>query len=347
MDPAIGYYVHHQGRGHLARALAIACQQPERFVLLGTGLSGNTQDVAALELASDLPDAATWFDNDGAAPRSLHYAPLGNAGIRNRMAVLANWIERTRPGLIVCDVSVEVAMLARLTATPTVYVRLNGNRTDLAHAEAFRNATALIAPFHAALDDPETPAWIRRKTAYLPGITTIKAGHLPATDVILVVNGAGGEALNGEAIAAAAIANPHFAWRTIGPVSAVAGMPANLTMLGWIADTSAELANAAIIVGAAGDGLVSAVIAAQKPFICLPQPRPFEEQHFKARRLQALGAAVALETWPDAGAWAGVIEQALRLEPSRLHALHDPDGARKAFDFLTSDVSQSLSSCLA
>ena len=343
--PAIGYYVHHHGRGHLSRAMAIAGHQPERFRLLGTGLAGLTGAIPCLELSSDLPDAKTCFDAYAACPGALHYAPLGNGGIRSRMATLAGWIAQAKPELIVCDVSVEVAMLARLTATPTAYVRLNGDRTDPAHLGAFRSANALLAPFHPELDDPETPAWIRRKTAYFPGITTIKTNRPAAADIILVVNGAGGERLCGEAIAAAARAVPRYRWRTIGAASAPASLPENLTMLGWTSAAEAEISNAALIIGGAGDGLVSAVIATGKPFLCLPQARPFKEQVSKAKRLQALGAAILLETWPRPTEWPGFIDLALALEPTRLAALHDPEGAKKAFAFLTSGCSGDWLKC--
>jgi hypothetical protein len=341
----IGYYVHHHGRGHLARALAIASHQPARFRLLGTGLAGLTGEIPYLELSTDLPDATTCFDAYAACPGNLHYAPLGNSGIRSRMATLAGWIAQAKPDLIVCDVSVEVGMLARLTATPTAYVRLNGERTDPAHLEAFRSAKILLAPFHPALDDPETPAWVRRKTAYFPGITTIKSNRPLAANIILVVNGAGGEMLCGEAIAAAARAVPRYRWRTIGAASTPASAPENLTMLGWTSDAEAEISNAAIIIGGAGDGLVSAVIATGKPFLCLPQTRPFNEQVLKAKRLQALGAAILLETWPQATEWPGFIDLALALDPTRLAALHDPEGAKKAFEFLTSGFSADLLKC--
>ncbi len=337
MSRIIGYYVHHQGRGHLARALAIARYQPECFVLLGSGLAGQTGDVRFIELAADLPDPATYFDDYARHSASLHYAPLGHAGIRNRVAALTAWIARAQPALIVCDVSVEIAMLARLTGTPAVYVRLNGDRGDPPHCEAFRAAKALLAPFHAELDDPATPAWVREKTAYFPGIATSNRAGLSAADIILVVNGAGGEELDGETIASAARAMPAWRWRVIGPASAPLGLPANMTILGWIEHAEAEIADATVIVGAPGDGLVGAVIAAKKRFLALPQPRPFNEQHAKASRLAALGAAIALQAWPPAEAWPALIERALSLDLSPLKALHDPDGAKKACNFLTSE----------
>jgi hypothetical protein len=333
MPARIGYYVHHQGRGHLARALAIARQAPAVFTLIGSGLAGETGEIDGLALAPDLPDDATRFD-PATQPASLHYAPLGNDGVRQRMAAVAGWIAAVRPGLVVCDVSVEIAMLARLLATPSIYVRLHGARDDPAHVEAFRSAQALLAPFHADLEDERTPSWVRAKTVYFPGITAAPPACTPAVETILVVSGAGGPPFDGEAIAAAAAATPGYRWCAIGPVTPVRDPPANLSVRGWVDDAPARIAGAGVVIGAAGDGLMGGVIAAGRPFICLPQARPYGEQEAAAAQLQARGAAVVLPAWPPAAAWPTLIARARALDPARLAALHDPEGARKAAAFL-------------
>ena len=40
----------------------------------------------------------------------LHWAPLGHPGLRDRMAAIAGWIQRSAPSVIVVDVSVEFKM---------------------------------------------------------------------------------------------------------------------------------------------------------------------------------------------------------------------------------------------
>ena len=334
MTRMIGYYVHHHGAGHLARALAIAEADPERFTLIGTGLAGKTGQIACLDLPDDrMPDRTDFDGCDGVRerPTALHYAPLDHAGVRLRVARLAAWIERVRPGLLVVDVSVEIAMLARLAATPTAYVRLGGRREDPAHLDAFRGARLLLTPFHAALDDSETPDWIRAKTSYLPGLTaTGVPGRARDAQSILVVYGRGGAAAGGHDLAAAARATPDLHWTVLGSVEAISGYPANLTFAGWVEDAETRIASAAVVIGAAGDGLVNAVLAAGTPFICLPEPRPFQEQESKARRLAALGAAIVPPGWPSAEAWPELIAAARRLDPAASKALHDPEGAKRA-----------------
>lgn len=334
MTPPIGYYVHHQGDGHLQRALAIAEHAPERFLLMGTGLAGRTGQIANLNLPDDrmsVDMAFDGFDETINRPDALHYAPLGHLGVRRRVAMATAWIARAQPALMVVDVSVEIAMLARLASTPTVYVRLAGDRSDPAHLEAFRGAVALLSPFAAALDDPSLPEWVLAKTHYAPGLDRFSPPNrsTPCADVLVVV-GRGGSSVCGVALAHAAMSTPTRRWTVLGAVDPPGACPANLEFLGWTEDAGARIANAQVVVGAGGDGVVSAVLAGDRPFVCLPEVRPYDEQVTKARRLGALGAAIHLETWPLASAWPAVLAAAEALPAGPRRALHVQDGAARA-----------------
>ncbi|WP_204327890.1 hypothetical protein, partial [Proteus mirabilis] len=76
-------------------------------------------------------------DGEAERPLALHYAPLNHPGLRARTARIAAWAARTNPALLVVDVSVEVALFARLLSLPTLVVRLAGRRDDPPHLEAF------------------------------------------------------------------------------------------------------------------------------------------------------------------------------------------------------------------
>lgn len=330
MTRPIGYYVHHHGDGHRQRAIQIASRAPDRFVLLGTGLEARSGGLRCVDLADDRPEGRQAFDGaDGTddRPQALHYAPIDHEGVRSRAAGIAGWIASARPALMVVDVSAEVAMLARLTSTPTVYVRLTGRRDDPAHLDAFRGATALMCPFSAPLDDPGTPDWIRGKTHYAAGLTPEVPRREVREDVVLVVIGRGGAVGDGERIAETARAHPELRWRVAGPVSPVADPPANLTLLGWTDAAPEEIARAGVVVGGAGNGLVNAVLAGDRPFICLPEPRPYDEQLMTGRRLEALGAAVVVEGgWPLACAWSDLLSRARDLDLDARRSLSDAEG---------------------
>jgi hypothetical protein len=333
MSSLIGYYVHHQGDGHRQRALSIARSAPERFVLLGTSLAGRTDGPRFIPLDDDRP--MTGEQVDPLSPDDcLHYAPLGHAGVRQRIAALAEWIAHNRPALFVIDVSAEVAMLARLAGIPVVYVRLSGSRDDVAHRHAFHGAVRLLAPFHADLDDAATPAWVCQKTWYAPGIIQSRSEVRVDDSRILVVSGAGGGSWDVAALKAAAASLPDHTWRVIGQSAPSGDSPANLEFCGWVGDADQQIAGAGIVVGHAGDGLVTAVIAANRPFICLPQSRPYDEQRSKARRLALLGAAVVLERIPMTSDWPELIRRVRTLNPADQARLHRVGGSQKACEWL-------------
>ena len=112
----IGYYVHHQGSGHLHRALAVA----RAWVAAGgevTGLSSAARPAdwpgpwVRLPLEDvTRPEVAV----DPTAGGSLHWAPRGDAGLLTRQAAISQWLAAARPRACVVDVSAEVAWLVRL-----------------------------------------------------------------------------------------------------------------------------------------------------------------------------------------------------------------------------------------
>lgn len=306
---------------------------------MGTGLVGRTGDMETIDLPDDrMPNIDTFDGNDGVnlRPYALHYAPLEHDGLRERSAIIAQWISKCRPALIVSDVSVEVAMLARLCATHVAFIRLSGRRNDPAHLEAFRAATMLIAPFAKELEDTDTQNWVRDKTVYCPGIIPSGVSYSsPSRNSILVVGGKGGRPQDGDRLAAFAVATPGYNWRVIGPVSRPKTCPNNLKLIGWTDDPLTEIARSEIIVGAAGDGLVNAVISVGRLFICHPEPRPFDEQVQKASALERARAAVVIDHWPSPAQWPDLLEQARRLDLSKQQALGDRDGAARAFATLS------------
>lgn len=335
MIPVVGYYVHHQGQGHRDRARLIARAMTSRVVLLGTGLATYNAAERVIGLADDRcsPDFAG-IDGSADRPRALHYAPLGHIGIADRVATMTGWFHDARPALLVVDVSVEVAMLARLASIPVAYMRLSGDRTDPAHLDAFRGARALIAPFHKQLEDQATPDWVREKSVYAPGLCPRPAPAPRVLRRILVIIGRGAQPFDGAILASAAAATPDWRWRVVGTVAPPAAKPANLDLVGWTEDMAREIPQADIVVGAAGDGVVHLALAGGAPFICIPEPRAYDEQTRKAQALAREGAALVMEGWPQPTAWPAILQKAQQMPDAARHALDDPNGVARLAGYL-------------
>lgn len=143
----IGYYIHHLGQGHLAMAQCIAAQ-----------LTGKITGLSSLHRPAGWPGEWLMLPRDDAADEAieadahgqLHWAPLGDPGLRERMAMIAQWIQRAAPSVMVVDVSVEVAALARLMGVPVITMVLPGSREDPGHRLVYALAERLLMPWPAS-----------------------------------------------------------------------------------------------------------------------------------------------------------------------------------------------------
>ncbi len=324
----IGYYVHHQGSGHRHRAGSV--QRAAALIGLEvTGLSTAPRPAGWTGDWVDLPDdAGSGPERDVSAQERLHYVPLGSSGLAARMSAIARWIDTARPTALVVDVSVEVALLARLHGVPVVVVAQPGRRGDAAHRLGYDIASRIVAPWPAALgglwgatrDD-------LRKTSFVGAIGRFApvASSLPTTpgrplpDRVLVVNGTGGGGVSPIDVAAARRATPDWEWIQLDRRHGT-----------WVDDPWPLLRSATVVVSHAGQNLVAEIAAARRPAVLLPQDRPFDEQLVMADALRDAGLPVRVrEEWPAPGEWSGVLRELRGLDGAGWAVWNDGGGAAR------------------
>jgi hypothetical protein len=307
--PRIGYYVHHHGRGHASRAVAIAAQL-RRPVTFLTSLESELEGGEVVSLPLDTDRAGI-----DVVPPELHFAPLGSPGLRRRMATIATWIAATAPDLLVVDVSVEVAALARLCGVPVVYVRQSGRRTDPAHELAYGWAGGLLAPSPAWLEPADTAPRVLERTFHSGSITRFDGRPRPERDAPrpnrVLVCGEGVRSL------APRLASAASAWEVLDTTEVDLDL----------------LASCAVVVAPAGANIVAEAAFAGCGLVCLPQPRPFDEQRHRGRDLARRGAAVVLGGTPEPRYWPWLLEGARRRR-RRLSDWADGLGAERAARYL-------------
>ena len=319
----IGWYVHHHGTGHLRRFQAVA-----RHLDCVTGLSSlpRPPDVSPEQWVSLPLDAPAPDGSDPAPGGALHWVPRRHPGLRSRMAAIAAWIETARPRLIVCDVSVEVAVFARLMGIPVAWIAQRGIRVDPPHRLAYGVSTVL-APWTEQLTGSATG--IPPDTRFVGALSRyddLAAVAAPGRSHALVLLGGGGHDVTAARLAASARATPQWSW-------SVAGLdePARGAVIdhGRVPDTWALLGDADVVIASAGSNLVAEVAAARRPLVCLPQERPFGEQHDQAATLARAGLAESLPDWPDPAQWSAVLARAGDRDPATWSRLHDGRGAQR------------------
>lgn len=136
---------------------------------------------------------------------------------------------------------------------------------------------------------------------------------------ILLINGMGGAAFEGEQLYFLAETYPQWNWVVVGKYEAHKQLPtlSNLDIVGYVEDTFPYLRAADIVVGSAGTNTMMEIAAADARYICLPEARPFEEQVSKALALEKLEAAVVSYSFPQLEEWTELIEAAQQLPDDR------------------------------
>lgn len=324
----IGYYVHHQGSGHAAHARQIiAAWSNRRAVHVLTSATHLFSGKIAASLVALPPD----ISDDPDYPYELlnglvyHYAPVGIPNLRRRMARISRWIAENNPALMIVDVSAEISQFCRLCGVPVVSVRLLGKRNDSAHRAAWGISAALLAPFPPRMDDRSLPAWVKDKTCYtgflsrhadrpplMPATARQKIGYASGAPLVVVVNGQGGGFHDLRYWQKVAAANPARQWCLLGkaPAADKDTLPANLRAVGFQPDTYPFLCAADIVIGSGGINTIAEVTRVGRPFIGIPEPRPFDEQRENIAALARNGVAILLPRLPQADDWSGPLEQA-------------------------------------
>lgn len=352
----IGYFVHHQGRGHAERAAAIVNALPaDRPVVLFSARADIFPPLAANVTVRTIPSLFEAVGDEPAGlanaptPASLHCAPLGWKSITHAVAVIASWFDTAQPALFITDVSAELAQLARIASVPCISVLQHGDRGDPGHLAAYESALGILAPYAPSLEQPGRPAWMLAKTHYAPGVgveidaigrdAARTALGLPLdAEIVVVIAGGGGSGTPATPLTLGARAEPNVLWLTIGSVEHEwhATAPGNLRHLGWVDTPALYIAAADRVVSSAGNTTVHMIAAVGRPWIVVPEWRYFDEQLWKARMLDQAGAAIMLDHWPShGGAWTQAWARAASLDLSRQRALYDANAARDVAAWLS------------
>lgn len=289
----IGWYVHHQGAGHLHRARAV-----QRVLDL------------PVTVLSSLPRPADWTAgwvplerDDGTvaaqqpdAGGRLHWAPLHEPGLARRMAQISAWIGSTRPSLMVCDVSVEVCLLARLHGIPVVVVAMPGDRSDPAHVLGYDVATAVVGCWpNTARGLFDSSAGVVERLQLIGGLSRFPVvrpePRRPGPPRVSVLLGSGGSQITETMIDRARSQTPRWEWTVMGR-----------HVRQWQPEPFETLRHADVVITQAGQNAIAEVAAARRPAIVIPAQRPHDEQ---LRTAAALGRGpwpVSVRSrWPDTG----------------------------------------------
>ncbi len=351
-----GYFVHHQGRGHAERCASLVNALPESRQV--TIFSAREDIFPVLRDNVEIRRIPSLFEATGAersdfdnvpTPDTLHCAPLGWPGIRQAMAEMARWFAEADPALMICDVSAEVAQLARICSVPHVKVLQHGDRSDPGHRAAYDGAVGLLAPFAAELAQPDWPDQMLQRIHFAGGLglgseavdrtmARRRLGLDPEARIALVLTGGGGNGWSTAPFGVAARTFPEWQWLSIGAMQGDwhATESGNLAHKGWVDTAEEYIAAADLVISSTGNTTCAQILCAGKPWIVVPEWRYFDEQLEKARALSRAGLALHLEHMPSsAHAWRKAVDAAFAMHTAEAQqALIAPDAAQVAARWL-------------
>ena len=293
----IGIYAHHHGSGHIQRCREIQKALRElgqEAVILSTSDSGDVR----------LADDAGHGQHGRAmtAGGTIHYAPYGNAGLRERFATIAAWIRDNNPYAFYVDVSVEVGVFIRLMGVPVIAHAMPGLRDDAPHQLAYTQADALIAAWPDWVEVPDFLAPHAERLHAVGGISRLEPQPGVHRDPhhIVVMAGQGGSTWEPEDWEAVEQACPGERFTF-------------LTGDTRVDDPTHLLQSAGVVVTAGGQNSIADIAACDAPAILLPQPRPFIEQKRNAQTLADAGLAVVPAGFPAPEEWPALLDEARAL----------------------------------
>lgn len=293
----IGYYAHQHGSGHCRYAHLMAKHFKSELTVLTSYDYEFPENVNHIRLADENPDGTTSRDNQVSPPDYLHYSPVGQQSIQERSLKILETIKNYKIRLLIVDVSAEIAALARSSSVPYAYVKLPGDRSDPGHMQAFQGAVFLIAFYPEAFEDPNTPKWVKEKTVYL-GFQPIKLYSQDTKtsdriDRVTVISGKGGNERLENSLPLIINRFKNSSIHVLGEFKKEL-MHSNIRYEGFVNDLEDYLLKSDLIIANCGMNTISELLQIKKPYLAIPEDRPFGEQQFMASRLVHNGLALNL-----------------------------------------------------
>ena len=316
----IGYYAHHRGAGHVHRAIAVSARLAEPVTILSSAPppAGYTGEWVLLPLDHGDRDADPL--GDVTAHGALHWAPLRSAGLSSRMATISAWIAAAAPTAVVVDVSVEVALLARLHGVPVITMAQPGDRSDAPHTLGYRASSAIIAAWPPGVDPMRVEADVAPRVERIGSISRIQADDTATErtpNTIAVLGGFGDRGVSRLAtlVAEARAALPRQRWTTLRGVGEH--------------EVARALRTNAVVIAHCGQNALAEIAASRIPAIIVAEDRPHDEQRSMTRALAASGApATVLDRAPHD--WARVVAATAALNGDDWSPWHDGLAADRA-----------------
>jgi len=329
---SVGYYVHHHGTGHMQRALRIIPYITYPVVLFSSAPQpDNLPDNCTFVALPD--DKVDGFDQP--AESAFMYTPFAEP-ILDRYALILDAVRRHNITCMYVDVSMEVALFAKLLGLKVGHNVMQGNRQDERHDLLYRSLDFYLSDSTPELDETSQrhgPANVK----FVGGISRYKVQppcKVNVVEKVVISISPLSKQFDLTKLRGTAALYPEITWDVIGGDEV--RTENNIVFHGRVADPY-DLYNAAdIVVGAGGHNTIMEQASLGNHFFCFPEDRPYEEQTIAAAALRNNILAVVYPEWPEPDDWVEVFTRGARIKIADFQRLVNDQAAAEAGAYISS-----------
>lgn len=260
---------------------------------------------------------------------AYHYTPWSDK-IFDRTRVFMNAIQEHKITHMYVDVSAEIVHLSKLLGLTVGSAVMHGNRTERAHTYMYNAADYLLSHNSLVFDSPENRT-TDTPIEYSGGISRYKKRaprQFKSINSALIVSSRLSSEFDTHTLEALARAFPYIQWNVIGPTNG--NSSSNLIFHGVVESYEGLADSTDVIIGSGGNNTIMEAASLAKPFICIPEDRPYDEQRTAAQTLERLNAAIHLSQFPTPEEWGELVERLGQVDLTTFSALVDDSASEKA-----------------
>ncbi|SHG50620.1 hypothetical protein SAMN05444483_11427 [Salegentibacter echinorum] len=316
----VAYYAHSHGSGHLNTA-KLFCENIYGDSIIITSKETDAENIPIIKINDEDTTVEEYKPALQNLPFYAHYLPKGNNKITLRTKQILDIIVEHNINLAFIDVSVETAIVFRISSIPYAYHLLPGNRSDLPHQIAFQAAEFLYV-FLPSEMTMAVPQELKTKTFFLGFHSKYKyTGNYCLVEEkptlkdkkILILTGTGGTKINRHLIDEIVKKVPDCRITIAGEINGNVENSSSVEFLGFVKNIEVHLKANDIILSSCGLNLTSEILAVKNKFIAVPEDRPYNEQEELCKALVANNLGVRF----DEGNIVNCFTHFLELEPPK------------------------------
>lgn len=163
----IGYFAHSIGTEHCHYAKLFALSNTDKSLVFTDSYLSFPDQLKVVRIDDDYENEKMFDPKYFQSPDFLQNSPVGLANVTRRNRKILEYCDSLKLKCLIIDVSIEIAILCRVSSIPYGYVRRSDQHFDKTLQEIYKGACFMLAYYPQELEPEDTPQWIKEKTLYL------------------------------------------------------------------------------------------------------------------------------------------------------------------------------------